>query len=259
MALKDKMKDKIRNLFGEKTSLQGRGIYPEKIPFLDEEQILDLATTETLRNLYLGVWYVYGAAVEGDIAEFGTMTGTTAQAIARAINAMNAVGWFKECKKLHLFDSFQGLPHDMSDIDRSSPHVKSGVWSAGTCRGVPKEALESMIRAIIGDNFRVYDGWFADTVRDIPENTKFSMIHLDADLYQSTMDALDPCFARGQLSKGALILFDDWNCNRADPRYGERRAWRELVEKYSIECSDGGSYSWNCQKFLVHDYDGAPR
>jgi hypothetical protein len=42
-----------------------------------------------------------------------------------------------------------------------------------------------------------------------------------------TMDALVPPFGRGMISEGAVILFDDWNCNRANPAFGERRAWRE--------------------------------
>ena len=38
---------------------------------------------EIVRKLYLGVHYICGASVEGDVAEFGTMTGLTSTLLAR--------------------------------------------------------------------------------------------------------------------------------------------------------------------------------
>lgn len=32
------------------------------------------------------------------------------------------------------------------------------------------------------------------------------MIHIDCDLYQSTLDALSPLFQRGQVAEGAIVL-----------------------------------------------------
>ena len=61
------------------------------------------------------------------------------------------------------------------------------------------------------------------------------------------------------LSVGAVVLFDDWNCNRADPRFGERRAWAELSERHAIECDDLGPYGWSGRRFIVHNYRGAPK
>jgi hypothetical protein len=72
------------------------------------------------------------------------------------------------------------------------------------------------------------------------------------------MDALSPCFARGFISKGAVLCFDDWNVNRAIPTYGERRAWAELVDKFKIEASHSGDYSMAGTKFIIHSYQGVP-
>ena len=40
-------------------------------------------------------------------------------------------------------------------------------------------------------------------------NLKFSFVHLDFDLYQSTMDTFN--FIKDRLEKNAIILFDDYN------------------------------------------------
>jgi hypothetical protein len=56
------------------------------------------------------------------------------------------------------------------------------------------------------------------------------------------------------VSPGAVIHFDDWDCNRADPGLGERRAWSEAVSKFGIEYSDCGQYGWGSRKVIVHSY-----
>lgn len=114
-----------------------------------------------------------------------------------------------------------------------------------------------MIEGILPpERIEINEGWFADTVKVLPSDTSFAMIHFDGDLYQSTMDALEPCFERGFISKGAVVFFDDWNCNQSDPLYGERRAWAELVERFNIIASHCGDYSIGGTKFIVHSYRG---
>jgi len=117
--------------------------------------------------------------------------------------------------------------------------------------------LRAVVEGIIpSDRVEINEGWFADTVKLLPDDTRFALIHFDGDLYQSTMDALVPCFERGFISKGAVLCFDDWNCNEADPEYGERRAWTDLVARFNIVASHGGDYSIQSSKFIVHSYRG---
>jgi hypothetical protein len=77
-------------------------------------------------------------------------------------------------------------------------------------------------------------------------------VHIDCDLYESTIDVLDYLLAHHHLADGCAIFFDDWNCSNASPAFGERRAWNEMVEKYQIRFSDCGDYSIYGHKFLVH-------
>jgi O-methyltransferase len=214
---------------------------------------------ETRRHLGFAVEYVYQARVEGDVVELGTAAGISATALARAmVRAEQEIG---PPRRLLLFDSFVGLPESTTEIDRSTPLVRDGSWAPGTCRVLSAGELRTAVLSGSGlddTQLVIHEGWYADTVPAREVDTTFALIHVDCDLYQSTMDALDPMFGSGRVAEGAIVLFDDWNCNRASPRYGERRAWMELVGKHSIQSSDGGDYSWAGHKFIVHAYQARP-
>ena len=54
-------------------------------------------------------------------------------------------------------------------------------------------------------------------------NLKFSFVHLDFDLYQSTMDTFN--FIKDRLEKNAIILFDDYNLINQE---GVKKAVKDL-------------------------------
>ncbi|MBO8240530.1 hypothetical protein HA152_07415 [Prochlorococcus marinus XMU1412] len=209
------------------------------------------------RELAKAVSYTYMMGVKGDIAEFGTMTGYSAVALATAVNLRDFEyrNDKRGNKNLHFFDSFEGLPEATNDIDKNSPHVLDGIWSKGTCKGLSKKEFENQIcKYISRKKFFVYKGWFKDTVSLINDESCFSLVHIDGDLYESAIDVLDPLFKRKIISKGAIILFDDWNCNASNPNLGEKRAFREIIDKYDVEYTDEGGYSASAHKFIIHNY-----
>ncbi len=221
---------------------------------------------EAIRALSDGVAAVYGYDIEGDIAEFGTMTGQTAAGLAKAISecdthlgyALNLYGTMP--RRLHLFDSFSGLPAADNPVDTSAPHVKDGVWSAGSCTGVGPAELHRMVTASLRhDRVSIFQGWFKDTVPALPTGTRYGLIHVDSDLYASAVDVLNGLFSRAMISEGAMIYFDDWNCNRASNAFGERRAWRECVDRFGVAFSDEGPYGIFAHRFTVHAYHGMER
>ena len=211
---------------------------------------------EIYKNLANGVLYAHQMGVPGDIAEFGTMTGRSAMAICAAFNeSVVSMGSDSNSRKLHFFDSFEGLPEARFDVDKDSPHVTSGIWGKGTCVGLSAdEFAEAVGRVVPRQSYEVYEGWFNESVRRIKPGTKFAMIHIDGDLYESAIDVLDFLFAKGMISEGALIFFDDFDCNAGNPNRGERLAWAEVTERYSVKSSDRGTYALACRCFLVHSY-----
>ena len=210
---------------------------------------------EVYKKLAFGVEGVCENGVEGDVAEFGTGSGSTARVMACAISEFDR-GQNGALRKLHLFDSFQGLPDAEAETDQESPLVKSGVWGKGSCIGASKNQLMKFCAKFLSEErVVIYDGWFKDTLPQIPQGTKFAMINIDCDLYQSAIEVLDYIFSQGFVQEGTYIFFDDWNCNRASSAFGERRAWSEVEEKFAITYTDCGEYGRDGRKFIIHSYD----
>lgn len=206
-----------------------------------------------------GVRHAIAYSVDGDIAEFGTMSGNTAVALATALNKVREeFAWDKERskeRKLWLFDSFEGLPDARFEVDVLSPHVSTGLWAKGACKGLTPERLTSVVlKYLTNSELKVIKGWFKDTVPLIPSETKFALIHIDGDLYESALDVLENLLVRNMIAEGAMVYFDDWDSNAANPEMGERRAWGEVVEKFQIKFSDMGPYGMGGHRFILHSY-----
>jgi O-methyltransferase len=223
----------------------------------------EVATIATINALTKAVRAATQNGVRGHVAEFGTMTGRTATSLAIICNTYfnrylknDIRHGFKETRELHLFDSFVGLPAATETPDLENPHVKGGIWTEGTCKGLTVEQLSEVVKTLnMGGRTRIFDGWFRETVDTIPGDSKYSVIHIDCDLYQSTLDALDPLFRGSALSRGCQILFDDYNCAAASNMHGERLAWSELIERHSVKCELIEYYAVSGARFIVHSYD----
>ncbi len=217
-----------------------------------QAELASLHLREVATTLSLGLQYSYNSWIEGDIVEFGTASGFTATVLA---NAMVFSELSRPIKRLHLFDSFTGLPVPTSAIDQDTFHVRRGLWREGGCKGLSAAELHAACSRILpAERVVIHEGWFKDKVVELPPLQRFGFIHFDGDLYQSTIDALGPLFATGKISNGAMICFDDWNSNQASPEHCERRAWRELVAEHHIVQSEWRSYSTMGKAFFIHDY-----
>lgn len=123
--------------------------------------------------------------LEGDYAELGVYKGATAKLICEA----------KGDKSLHLFDTFEGLPEMSGHDTRFSQKMFS--ISADSVRK----------RLSTYQNVHIYQGLFPATGKPI-ENRRFAFVHLDLDIYQSTMDALDFFYSR--LVPGGILITHDF-------------------------------------------------
>jgi len=148
---------------------------------------------------------VYGlakttSALEGDIAEVGVFKGGTAKVLALS----------KGSRLIRLFDSFEGM-RATSSYDGHRP---------GDFSDTSLESVQQYLHGIQGIHF--YKGWFPETTRGL-EETKYSFVHLDVDLYQSTLDAL--LFFYPRLVSGGMILSHDFN-SRTCP--GVSKAYKDF-------------------------------
>ncbi len=132
----------------------------------------------------------------GDVAEVGVFRGGSANIIAAALPD----------KTLYLFDTFAGHP---ADETLSGGH-KQGEFATSLddvrdflMRSHPKR-FEPTSNGVC-----FAEGVFPDSAKAVCSSDQcFCFIHLDADLYQSTKDALD--FFWPRLVEGGAIVLDDW-------------------------------------------------
>jgi O-methyltransferase len=120
--------------------------------------------------------------VPGDIAEAGVYIGGTANLILLA-----------SPKRLHLFDTFEGLPHD------------EGYFQAGQWNGSLEQVQKNL--APYADRTDYHPGLFPGSAVGL-EHLRFSFVHLDLDLYDSTFAALEWFWPR--LSSGGMLLSHDY-------------------------------------------------
>ena len=219
------------------------------------ERFPTLAQIRDLEALEIGVEYVMGARVPGDIAEFGAH-GFTASAIAQTMGRLTRT--YDDHRKLHLFDSFEGFPELTNEGDKAAPHVQDDVWQRGGCLSPlgPDALKREMQLWLAAERVVIYPGWFCNTLPDLPKNGQLAMVHFDCGLYSSTREVLDYLFANSRLPQGALIMFHTWNCNQASPDHGDRRAWGEACEAFDVVAEDAGPHSWHGRSFHVHSYRG---
>jgi len=203
---------------------------------------------QVFKSILASMEHVYYNLVEGDIIEFGTGYGLTANMLAYS-NKTISQSYNYPSKKLNFFDSFEGLPEITNKHDQKTPW-KKGDFKAAT----PADIYEICTRHINQDKVHVFEGWFNDSLPRLNTDTLLSLIHIDSDLFESAQTVLDYIFMHRLVAEGAIILFDDYNCNRASNILGERRAWSESVEKFNINFSSIGAYSPFGWKFIIHSY-----
>lgn len=130
------------------------------------------------------------ATLQGDVADCGSWRGGTALILRRLVPD----------KHLHLFDTWEGSPHD-DDLC----HHKKGEWKAD---------IEEC-KALVGQSTftHYHKGIFPHCSTELlneddPAAREFCFVYVDMDTYQSTRDAI--AFFYPRLVRGGIIMFDDW-------------------------------------------------
>lgn len=206
---------------------------------------------------YRCVEFVARSRLTGDFLEFGTCMGYTARWLAGLLVE------FHLDSKLYLYDSFEGLPELASEVDRKCYEAGENVWFRGAMRvdAQTPEIIQHTLGRILGpDRLRIVKGYYENVMTDNLPTEPVALVHLDCDLYASAKYVLDTLIARELLQDGTVLILDDYNCGRANPTIGERRAMTEAFEGQNrYLATPWFSYGWGGQVFFVHDTKvGAP-
>jgi len=134
------------------------------------------------------LYYCAKAALkaEGDFAEVGVSTAGSSRLLAEE----------KGNKTLYLFDTFEGLP---------KPEAMDGNFKEKQFAA----SLESVKKYLKDcNNVFFYKGLFPLSAGPIKDK-KFALVHLDVDLYKSTLEALQFFYPR--VVKGGIIVSHDYS------------------------------------------------
>jgi O-methyltransferase len=152
-------------------------------PAASQRTLVDEARAQTLYQLAR-----HATGLEGSLAEIGVYRGGTASLLAPLADARG--------RKLHLFDTFAGMPET---------DVKRDLLAAGDFADT---SLAEVKRFLAGRTSPVFhQGMFPDTAGPV-EGERFSLVHVDADIASSVQACCD--FFYDRLVPGGVMVFDDY-------------------------------------------------
>lgn len=139
--------------------------------------------------------------IKGDIIETGVWRGGTSIFMRGVLDAYQ-----QHQRKSYVCDSFSGLPPSEYKADADikwdhSPYLEISV----------DQVTENFITAgIYSQNIIFVKGFFSNTMPQLATmTTTFSLLRLDGDMYESTVDVLYHLYDK--LSIGGYVFIDDWS------------------------------------------------
>jgi O-methyltransferase len=187
-AIRQRFRDRVKLLFARRHYILVRYRDRHRADWMD--RITAISTERTLLLNHCEACQLISALkasekVTGEIAEVGVAYGASAKVLADYASA----------RPLHLFDTFDGLPAPTA-VD--SPKFLLGQFQSN---------LES-VRRYLGDRqIYFYEGLFPATAEPV-KNKVFAFVHLDVDLYESTLACLRFFYPR--LSPGGILICHDY-------------------------------------------------
>jgi O-methyltransferase len=169
--------------------------------------------------------------IQGAFAEVGVYRGET----ARIIHEMNAE------RDFHLFDTFQGFPEADLAVEKSG----EGKYHSSNFSDTSVEEAKLYING--NDRLKFHPGYFPDSTAGADE-TSYAFVHLDADLYQPTIAALNYFYPR--LSPGGVIIIHDYNHTWQGVRQAVDEFSKTIPENF-VEIAD-----WNGSTMVVRNSQG---
>jgi O-methyltransferase len=188
---------------------------------------LTMIGMQRLTSLQRCVETVLAEGVAGDLVECGVWRGG-ASILMRAVLA----AYGDETRRVWLADSFAGVPPPDTVNYKADKGIK--LHRHANVLGVSEAEVRANFEryGLLDEQVRFLPGWFKDTLADAPIE-QISVLRLDGDLYESTIQGLDALYPR--LSSGGFCIIDDYYalkaCEQAVTDYREKHGISaEIVE-----------------------------
>lgn len=174
--------------------------YATYSPWLDDKSFM--ATYEiikpcTLVDIYrcYELWNLVAqlAPIEGDVLEVGVFRGGTGCMMA------NRLRFVSPAKNMILCDTFSG-------VVKAGP--KDTTYVGGEHADTSMQIVQDLAAKLGVGNIRCHQGIFPEQTGYRVSNRKFSLCHIDVDVYESARDVINWVWPR--LSVGGCVVFDDY-------------------------------------------------
>lgn len=140
---------------------------------------------------YIANYVKASLSLDGDLAEAGVSAGDSAEAICKTKNG----------KPLYLFDTFTGLPESMfTAVDTASDFSRTYIYP--NAYAADYELVRRKLS--VYPNVHFCKGLIPKTFRNLKSN-RYCFIHIDLDLYKSTLEALKYFIPR-RVENGIIMI-----------------------------------------------------
>jgi O-methyltransferase len=158
--------------------------------------------------------------IEGDFVETGAWRG------GMCIIAKSIYNDLKVDKKVFVVDSFEGLPKPDT---KKYPDDKNDTHYLDENMKVSLESVKENFRKFncLDDKVVFIKGWFKDTLPNA-SIAKISILRLDGDMYESTIDVLENLYHK--LSIGGYCIIDDYHHPACKAAVKDFRAQNHITE-----------------------------
>ena len=185
------------------------GGFLPKAKINDKRNIVDTCSYDLVRRdmIVLLLRTITINKIKGEIAELGVYKGETAKLIHH----------YCPERTLNLFDTFEGFAE--KDVSKENDQIRN----SESVINFKDTSVDSIMHFIDpqNSNVKVFQGYFPETVDKKLEQTIFSFVHLDADLFEPTKNGLEFFYSR--VSSGGIILIHDYNawpgCRKAVDKF----------------------------------------
>ncbi|WP_431240799.1 TylF/MycF/NovP-related O-methyltransferase [Mycolicibacterium aichiense] len=162
---------------------------------------------QRLTSLQHCVETVIADDIAGDLIECGVWRGGACILMRATLAAYG-----DRTRNVWLADSFQGVPRSDPANYKADKGIRAE-FAAGIL-GVSQDDVKANFEryGLLDERVRFLPGWFKDTLQDAPIE-QISLLRLDGDLYESTIQALDALYPR--LSAGGFCIVDDYYAVKA--------------------------------------------
>ena len=163
--------------------------------FRMENRLNNGGDVHRLNSFILNIEYLMSdQCIEGDFAELGVWRGNTAQILAHYAKKYN--------RRCYLFDTFEGF--DNRDVKGIDAQFEPGHFSNTSIK---------LVKSVIGDEHSQYcefiSGYFPKSIPKNFSEKRFSVVSLDADLYEPMKAGLEHFFPL--MTNGGLFLLHDYS------------------------------------------------